>query len=301
MRHKPVLLSETLELLNLREGDIAVDGTMGSAGHSVQMLEAVGRQGRLICLDQDPDSIERCRGIFSSDPRVSLHHENYVNLDTVMDSLNIPAVNAVLLDIGFSSDQIESPERGFSFDLDGPLDMRMNPEAEVTAADLIRVLSERELTDVFRSYGEERQASRFAKLICIEREKSPIQTTQDLVRVIQKALPAYFEAEKGKRPPWARRHPATQVFQALRIAVNQELEVLKEGLPRIFSRLKKGGRLVVISFHSLEDRIVKHQFLNWKQSGEGKILTKKPILAKIEEQRLNPRARSAKLRAVERV
>lgn len=266
------------------------------------MLQAVGSSGRLIALDQDPESIKRCQAVFGGDSRVSMHVENYKNLDLVLDSLNIPKIDAVLLDIGFSSDQMEDSGRGFSFEREGPLDMRLGTAGSVTARDLVNALSERELERIFRDFGEEyRSSRRFAQVICQERLKKPIETTGELVKVLEKTLPKGFSMEKGKRPPWARRHPATKVFQALRIAVNDELGVLREGLPRIWERIKTGGRLAVISFHSLEDRIVKHQFLEWKQTGAGKILTKKPIVAKSEEQSLNPRSRSAKLRAIERV
>lgn len=295
-------MTETLECLRLREGEVVVDGTLGSAGHSVPMLQAVGSSGRLIALDQDPESLKRCQEVFRGDSRVSMHVENYKNLDLVLDSLNIPQVDAVLLDIGFSSDQLEDSDRGFSFEREGPLDMRMGTAGAVSARDLVNALSERELERIFRDFGEEyRSSRRFAQVICEERLKKPIETTGELVKVLEKTLPKGFSMEKGKRPPWARRHPATKVFQALRIVVNDELGVLREGLPRIWKRIKPGGRLAVIDFHSLEDRIVKHQFLEWKQTGEGKIMTKKPIIAKSEEQSLNPRARSAKLRAIERV
>ncbi len=301
MLHKSVLLTEALDYLGLKEGCIAVDGTLGSAGHSRAILEKIGKSGRLIALDRDPESIKRCQAVFGEDSRVTLQNANYSQLDKVLDSLNIPAVDAVLLDIGFSSDQLEDPSRGFSFEREGPLDMRLGPESSVTAADLVNGLSEWELAKLFWELGEERNGRRLAQVIVQERQKKRILTTVDLVRALEKSLPKGFSAEKGNRPFWMKRHPATKVFQALRIAVNGELEALKTGLPAIWKRLKKGGRLVVISFHSLEDRIVKHQFVEWKQAGAGTILTKKPILAKSEEQDLNPRSRSAKLRAVEKI
>lgn len=301
MLHKSVLLTESLEYLGLKEGDIAVDGTLGSAGHSQAMLQAVGKSGRLIALDRDTEAISRCQAVFGEDTRVTLHNANYADMTKVLDSLNIPLVNAVLLDIGFSSDQLEDPERGFSFEREGPLDMRLGKDSEVTAADLVNGLSEWELAKLFWELGEERNGRRYAQLIVQERQKCPIRTTLELVKVLEKSLPKGFTAEKGNRPFWLKRHPATKVFQALRIAVNGELDALRRGLPAIWKRVKPGGRLVVISFHSLEDRIVKHQFLEFKAAGTGKILTKKPILAKTEEQDLNPRSRSAKLRAVEKI
>lgn len=265
------------------------------------MLQAVGRSGRLIAVDRDPEAIRRCQALFQGDPRVTLRNAEYADLDKVLDSLNIPLADAVLLDVGFSSDQLEDASRGLSFEREGPLDMRLDPNLEVTAADLIKALSEKELAKLFWELGEERSSRQYARLIVEERHKKPILTTTDLVKVLEKSLPKGFSAEKGSRPFWLKRHPATKVFQALRIAVNGELEQLKNGLPRIWKRLRKGGRLVVISFHSLEDRIVKHQFLEWKRMGEANVLTKKPICAKNEEQDLNPRSRSAKLRAVEKI
>ena len=301
MLHKPVLVQEVLQALKIEPGDLVVDGTLGSAGHSTQILKLLGPSGRLISIDRDPASIERCKGLFGGDPRVSLYNGNFGNFKAIMDSLNISKVDAILIDIGFSSDQVESSERGFSFDREGPLDMRMNPEDPVSARDLVNDLSEKELEEIFSEYGEERRAARFAKAICHERRLRPLETTGDLVRVLEKNLPAAFSAEKGHRPSWARRHPATRVFQALRIAVNGELSALKSGLPEMFDSLKPGGRLGVISFHSLEDRIVKYQFKEWIQAGKALSHSKKPVVAQEEERLSNRRSRSAKLRALEKL
>ncbi len=299
MKHKPVLLEETIQHLNLKPGMIVVDGTLGSAGHSMEMLKRIGEQGKLIALDQDPEAIRRCAPLLEQDPRVSLHNQNFVNLDNVLDSLNISSVDAVLLDVGFSSDQLEDGDRGFSFDKEGPLDMRMDPEQTNRAWDIVNRWPENELERIFFEYGNERLGRKFARIICQERRSRVIETTSDLVRVLQKALP--YEYKKGSMPPALRRHPATRVFQALRIAVNNELGVLEEALPRIWKRVRTGGRFAVISFHSLEDRIVKRQFVSWRQGKEALAITKKPLTASREEEINNPRSRSAKLRVVERL
>lgn len=272
-----------------------MDGTLGSGGHAAAMLEKIGERGRLIGLDQDPASLERCGERFKGDPRVSMHYKNFAALDEVLDSLNISKVDAVILDVGFSSDQLEDGGRGFSFERPGPLDMRMNPENTVSAADLVNGLSEKELETMFFNLGNERWGRRFAKAICERRFSQPIETTEDLVQTLEEALP--FKGSKSK-PVYTKRHFATRVFQALRIAVNRELEVLESSLPIAWNRLNPGGRLGVITFHSLEDRIVKNQFRRWKQSKEGVLVTRKALSATREETLENPRSRSAKLRVI---
>ncbi len=300
MLHKPVLLQEVLEVLALKPGAVVVDGTFGSGGHAREILKQIGEKGRLIGIDQDTASHKRCEPLLTEYPQLTLHHENFENADKILDFLNIPGVDAVILDVGFSSDQLEDAGRGFSFERGGPLDMRMNPEGPVTAADLVNDLSQSELEKLFREFGEEPKAERFARAICAARSDKRIETTEELVKAIEEALPRGLRFEKGRRPSWARRHPATKIFQALRIAVNRELEVLDNALTRIWARVKPGGRFAVISFHSLEDRIVKHRFRSWKMAGETGWLTKKPITASREEELTNPRSRSAKLRAAEK-
>lgn len=280
-----------------------VDGTLGSGGHSIEILKQIGPLGRLIAVDQDPASLERCKKFFEEyRDQVSFQHDNFENIDQVLDRLNIIEVDAVLLDIGFSSDQLEDGSRGFSFDRPGPLDMRMNPNAEVPARDLVNHCSEQQLADLFWTYGHERFSRQFAKAICRWRAEKPLETTEDLVAAIESALPYKIrKAGDGQsRGTKSKIHPATRVFQALRITVNRELEVLKEGLPRIWKRIIKGGRLAVISFHSSEDRIVKQQFQEWGRSKEAVLITKKPLQGTREEVRSNPRARSAKLRCAEK-
>jgi 16S rRNA (cytosine1402-N4)-methyltransferase len=279
---------------------VVVDGTIGSGGHAREILKAVGPEGRLIGIDRDPASLERCKRMFGEDPRVILNLDNFNRTEKILDRLNVPFVDAVILDVGFSSDQIEDAHRGFSFDRPGPLDMRMDSREGESAADLINGLSQEGLEKIFREYGNERRARRYAGAIVERRSKGRIETTDELARVITAALPGADKHGRGERPGWARRHPATRVFQALRIAVNRELESLEEALPAIWARLRTGGRLAVISFHSLEDRIVKVRFKQWKESAEARWLTKKPLEASRDEKLDNPRARSAKLRVVEK-
>lgn len=301
MPHKPVLTKELLECLDLAPGRIVVDGTLGGAGHSLAILKTIGPKGKLIGIDQDPQAIARSRERLTDfQEQISLHAENFRNLDKVLERLNLPAVDAVILDVGFSSDQIEDSQRGFSFERAGPLDMRMNPEMPFPASDFLRKLPEAELEKLFREGGEERWSRRIAQAICEQRRRGPIETTEALVRVVEGALPRAYSAPPGRRPTWARHHPATRIFQALRIAVNDELGALREGLPALWKKLRPGGRLAVITFHSLEDRVVKTQFRSWVQAGGAKLVTRKPITARREEVEENSRARSAKLRAVEK-
>lgn len=278
-----------------------VDGTLGSGGHSIEILKQIGPSGRLIAIDQDPASLERCKPLFEGyKNQVTFQHENFENLDKVLDGLSISQADAVLLDIGFSSDQLEDGVRGFSFERPGPLDMRMNPNAEVPARDLINHCTEQQLSDLFWNYGHERFSRQFARAICERRAAKPLETTEELVSVIEGALPFKIRKTEHSRGTKSKIHPATRVFQALRITVNRELEVLRDGLPRIWKRVKPGGRFAVISFHSSEDRIVKHQFQSWVKAHEASAVTKKPLQGTREEIRSNPRARSAKLRCVEK-
>ncbi len=300
MLHKPVLLQEALQSLNLKPGAVVLDGTLGSGGHSHEIARVIGPGGRLIAMDQDADAINRCKEKLASFPWVEFQQANFRNADLILNSLKINGLDAALLDIGFSSDQLEDARRGFSFERPGPLDMRMNTAGHVTAADLVRDLSQVELEHLFIRYAEERWARKIAQKISEVRKQKEIRTTDELVRTIELALPRAYSYPPGRRPPWARHHPATRVFQALRIAVNDELESLTEALPKLFEKLKPGGRLSVITFHSLEDRIVKHQFKEWSQLKTGVLVTKKPLEPSEEEIERNPRSRSAKLRTIEK-
>lgn len=291
--HEPVLLRETLALLDPQPGQVVVDATLGNGGHAQEILKALGPEGRLIGIDEDPEAIRRSRERLKNFPQVDYVQRNFSELDEILKCLNLKHVDAVFLDIGISTEQLEEVSRGFSFLKEGPLDMRRNPAQPVRARDLVNDLSQGELEKLFRTYGEERWAKRIAGALCRERIKYPIETTGELVRIIQKAVPRRFH--------FGARHPATRVFQALRIRVNEELEALESVLPQALERLAPRGRLAVITFHSLEDRIVKQRFHAWAKEGEVRILTPKPIRPPEEEIRRNLRSRSAKLRAVEKV
>ncbi len=298
MPHKPVLVQETLELLKLRPAMTVVDGTLGGGGHSLEIVRRIAPGGHLIALDRDPDALERAQKKLPTDCRLSFANENFKDLPGVLRQLNVSSVDAVLLDVGFSSDQVEEASRGFSFDKEGPLDMRLNQQEGIsTAADFLAELSEGELEAVFRNYGEERFARRIARAVCWHRDKNPIETTFQLAEVVVSAIPG--ARSRGPRP-FFKRHPAMRVFQALRIAVNDELGSLQEGLANIWPHVHCGGRLGVISFHSLEDRIVKRKFLAWKAEGSAEIVTRKPVQPAEAELQENSRARSAKFRVAEK-
>lgn len=291
--HEPVLLNEVLALLKPKPGQVVVDGTLGGGGHSRALLERVGAEGRLIGIDQDPEALERAKANLKEFPNVEFIHSHFSGLDEVLRALNLPSADAVILDVGVSTEQLEKPERGFSFLKEGPLDMRMDLSNPVTARDLIRDLSQEKLESLFRTLGEERWSKRIAAAICRRRVREPIVTTGDLVKIIQEAVP--------KPARFGPRHPAMRVFQALRIEVNQELRELEAVLPKALKVLKTGGRLAVISFHSLEDRRVKQAFRQWSKEGRAKLLTPKPVGPGEEEIRRNPRSRSAKLRVIEKM
>ncbi|RKY05065.1 16S rRNA (cytosine(1402)-N(4))-methyltransferase [Candidatus Poribacteria bacterium] len=287
--HIPVMAEEVLKLLNPRSGGIYVDCTLGAGGHAERILEASKPDGLLIGIDMDESALkvagERLKRFGE---RVKLIHANFAELDRILDELEIGEVDGVLMDLGVSWMQLSDPERGFSFQVDGPLDMRMDRRNPVTAMKVVNELSEEELRRIIREYGEERYAGRIARKIVSMREIAPITTTGQLARVIESAVPP--KARRG------RIHPATRTFQAIRIYVNRELENLERGLKSAIERLRPGGRICVISFHSLEDRIVKRTL---KSSPELKVLTKKPLRPSEEEIKRNPRSRSAKLRAAE--
>lgn len=291
--HIPVLLNETIHALCLKNGSVVLDGTLGNGGHAEAILKQIGPQGTLIGIDQDDEAIERSRKRLKSyHSQLILAKNNFRNMDQVLAQFKILSVDAVLLDIGVSSGQLDMPERGFSFRFDGPLDMRMDQTAGVTAADLIAALSEKELADLFFQYGEERKSRTIARWIVEARKKEPIRTTKALSELIANRVPAKVR--------YGRLHPATRVFQALRIAVNGELEALKEGIQKAVHALKPGGRIAVITFHSLEDRIVKNFFRSEKESGRLELINKKPMEAGEAEIEQNDRSRSAKLRIAEK-
>ncbi len=286
--HIPVLLKETLAALDLRPGMTVVDGTVGAGGHSRKIIEAIRPGGTLIGLDRDPMMLRLAAENIGEAPDVILRQSSYAELDTVLEELALPAVDRVLVDLGLSSDQLVDRERGFGFKAGGPLDLRFDVRQGRPASELLRTADVQQLTDIFRDYGEEKNAHRIAHAIVQQRAENPISTSGQLARLVEQTSP-------GGR---GGTHPATRVFQALRIAVNEELEQLQRLLDDVAPRrICAGGRLVVISFHSLEDRSVKEAF---RETERWEPLTKKPVTATPTEERLNPRSRSAKLRSAVR-
>ncbi len=294
MAHQTVLLHEAIDNLNLKEGDIFVDGTLGAGGHSAYVAERFKNDVEIIAIDRDVDALakseERLRTLTSS---IFFRKESFRNIDTVLEGLGIKKVHGILLDIGISSDQFEESGRGFSFQKDEPLLMTMSKEEKrFTAAEILNSFDEDALELILRGFGEEKFSRRIAKKIVEMREKRPFKTTFDLNEAVRAATPTAYQR--------GRLHPSTRTFQALRIAVNEELTALEEGLEKGFKMLEIGGRFAVISFHSLEDRIVKNFFRDKAKVGLGKLITKKPITPSEEEISTNPRSRSAKLRVIEK-
>ena len=304
--HKPVLYEETMKLLDIKEDGVYLDGTAGGGGHSSGILSRLGDKGRLICVDQDPDAIEALTGRFGNDGRVTIVRSNFSEIPSVIEELEIEALDGVLMDIGVSSHQLDSAQRGFSYHQDAPLDMRMS-QSGATAADLVNGLPFGELVRIIGTYGEEKFAKNIARAIERERQISPIETTLQLAEIVKSAYPAAKRHDK---------HPARKTFQALRIAVNGELDRLSTGLDGAFDSLKAGGVLAVITFHSLEDRMVKQRMNSFCQGcicpkdfpvcvcgrkPRGELLNKKPVTAGERELEENPRSRSAKLRGVKKI
>ena len=304
--HISVLLFEAIDSLNIKKDGVYVDCTAGGGGHSAEILKRLGPCGRLFALDQDPEAIETLNDRFKDDERVTVVRTNFENIRSVLLSHGVTSADGILADLGVSSHQLDSAERGFSFHNDAPLDMRMSKEG-ASAADLVNSLSERELERIIRVHGEEKFSRSIAKAIVREREKKPIETTLQFVDVIKSAMP-----EAAKRNPG---HPARRTFQALRIEVNGELEKLENSLNEMFESLSVGGRLSVITFHSLEDRIVKRKFASLcvgctcppdfpvcvcGKTPEGK-LPFKSVLPSESEIEKNPRSRSARLRSIEKL
>lgn len=292
--HQPVMGSEVLHYLNPRPGTTIVDGTVGTGGHSLLILPHVLPTGRLVAIDRDQTALQLARKRLTEFiPQATFVRENYRTLPAILKELRIPRVDGVLLDLGMSSLQVDCAERGFSFSREGPLDMRMDSGQEATAEALVNALTADELAMIFETFGEERFAKRIASRIVSERRVHPITTTTQLARLIVEAVPS--------RVSHGRLHPATRVFQALRMAVNDELGALEGVLGGVGELLNPGGRAVIVTFHSLEDRLVKHAFAQGMRDGAWTVLTKKPVRPSEEEVAQNPRARSAKLRAIERL
>jgi len=291
--HIPVLTLELVELLEPGEGMVIVDATIGGGGQALAMLERMKGKGLLIGIDRDPEAISFCQAsLISFAPNLKLFNARFSQLDEVLAQAGIEEVDRIYFDLGVSWHQLSQPERGFSFLRDGPLDMRMNPAEGEPAWKLLNQLNEKELEKIFREYGEERYSRRVAKAIVQARKQGKeLKRTRQLAELVEKAV------RKGKQ----RVHPATRIFQAIRIYLNQEIEELKLGLEKAFNYLRAGGRIAVISYHSLEDRLVKNFFKEREKAGELKILTKKPIIPSPEEKKQNPKSRSARLRAGEKL
>jgi 16S rRNA (cytosine1402-N4)-methyltransferase len=305
--HTPVLIQEAMGLLKPRPGERYLDGTLGGGGHTEQILLRSSPDGRVLGLDWDEDAVTAARQRLSRfGDRLTIIQANFQQAKAILTDMNWGPIDGVILDLGVSSHQFDSAERGFSFQSSAPLDMRMDRRQRLTAAEIVNTFAEAEIARIITDYGEEPRARRIAAMITAERQNRAIETTTDLARIIGRV--------KGRRN--RAHHPATQTFQALRIAVNRELDSLRDVLEHGYEMLTPGGRMVIISFHSLEDRLVKTAFHKWSQrclcppktmkcecgwSQKVQRLTRKPIIASAEEVRANPRARAAKLRAVVRV
>lgn len=308
-KHKPVLLKECLDGLAIKSDGIYVDATLGGAGHSYHILEKLNSDGHLYGFDQDTSAIEASKHHLSSlsQHNYTLVHANFKNIRKVLNQYHVQTIDGALFDLGVSSFQLDSGERGFSYNYDTTLDMRMDQSQSFSAFDLINTYSEKQLSDVIFQYGEERFARQIARNIVQKREKQPIRTTFELIEIIKASMSAKSKSEKG--------HPAKRTFQALRIEVNQELAILRQTLLETAQHLKSGGRLCVITFHSLEDRIVKNLFKEltsepeWNRNmpvsletttSQYRLVNRKPITSQDDELQENRRAHSAKLRILER-
>jgi 16S rRNA (cytosine1402-N4)-methyltransferase len=306
--HKSVLLNETIEKLKIKPNGIYVDGTLGGGGHSYEICKRLGENGRLIGIDQDEDAI-RAAGerLNEFKDKVTIVRNNYCNIKEVLIDLNIQKVDGILLDLGVSSYQLDTPERGFSYRENAPLDMRMDTRNHITAKDIVNNYSEFDLYRIIRDYGEDKFAKNIAKHIIRMRSEKPLETTDDLTEAIKAAIPMKVRMNTG--------HPAKKTFQAIRIELNKELEVLNQSLDDMIDLLKEDGRLCIITFHSLEDRIVKSKFKNNENpctcppsfpvcvcgnKSKGTVITRKPIIPSEQEIEENTRAKSSKLRVFER-
>ena len=308
-KHVSVLLEETIDGLDIKPDGIYVDGTLGGGGHAYEVCKRLSNKGRFIGIDQDGEALEAARKRLSEfEDKTSLVRSNYCEIDTILKDLNVEKVDGIVLDLGVSSYQIDNLERGFSYKSDAPLDMRMDDRQSLTAKDIVNGYSEMELYRIIRDYGEDKFAKNIAKHIVQERAKKPIETTGELTEIIRASIPMKVQVTGG--------HPAKRTFQAIRIELNKELEVLQNNLDDMIDLLNPGGRICIITFHSLEDRIVKTNFKRNEnpctcpsdfpvcvcgKKSKGKVVTRKPILPSEEELEVNSRSKSAKLRVFERV
>lgn len=307
-KHISVLLDETIDGLDIKPDGIYVDGTLGGGGHSYEILKRLSPKGRLIGIDQDGEALKAAgERLKEFENQTTLVRSNYCEIDKVLKELNVEKVDGILLDIGVSSYQLDNLERGFSYKSDAPLDMRMDTRQELTAADVVNTYSENELFKIIKDYGEDKFAKNIAKHIVLARKEKPLETTKELSEVIKRAIPMKVQAKGG--------HPAKKTFQAIRIEVNQELTVLKGSIDKMIDLLKPNGRICIITFHSLEDRIVKTKFRENEnpctcppnfpvcvcgKKSKGKVITRKPIIPSEDEIEENKRAKSSKLRIFER-
>lgn len=289
------MLQEILGYLDLAPGKLIVDATIGTAGHAQEIIERIMPAGRLIGIDRDEASLAVAdERLFKHSGAYKLIHGNFCDIDKILASLNIKKIDGVLFDLGVSSFQLDDPQRGFSFQEEGPLDMRLDRTSYISAYDLVNNLNEEELSIMFRNFGQERWHNRIAHLLVKERERHPIATTAELANIVVNAIPARF------RRRYYRIHPATRTFQAVRIAVNRELEALEIAINKAVEVLAKSARICVISFQSLEDRIVKFSFRKFASQGKLEIITPKPLTTKEAEIEANPSSRSAKLRVAQK-
>ena len=308
-KHKSVLLYETVDELNIKPDGIYVDGTLGGGGHSYEIAKRLSEGGRLIGIDQDEDAIKAAsKRLEPYMDRVTIVRNNYCNMDKVLDELGIDKVDGIMLDLGVSSYQLDAADRGFTYNVDTALDMRMDQRQEITAKDIVNEYSEFDLYRIIRDYGEDRFAKNIAKHIVAARQEKPIETTFELNDIIKAAIPMKVRAKGG--------HPSKRTYQAIRIELNKELEVLENSIDMMIDRLKPEGRLCIITFHSLEDRIVKTRFRNNENPctcppsfpacvcgkvPKGRVITRKPVVPTDEEINENSRSKSSKLRVFERV
>ena len=305
-KHEPVMLEECINGLNIKENGIYVDGTLGGAGHSKEILKRLSKDGRLIGIDRDEDALLAAKENLKEFTNVTYVHDNHDNIKEILENLKIDKVDGILLDLGVSSYQLDERNRGFSYLGENELDMRMDKSQELTARDVINKYKEEELANVIYQYGEERFSRKIAKNICEYRKQKKIETTKELVEIIEKSIPKRFQNDG---------HPAKRTFQAIRIEVNNEIKPLYDTVKNCIECLKPGGRLCIITFHSLEDRAVKNAYVDAKgkctcpkdlpycvcgAKSLGEIITKKPIIATDEEIKRNSRSKSAKLRIFER-
>ena len=305
-KHKPVLLEKTIEGLKIKEDEIHVDGTLGGAGHSKEILKKLSSKGILIGIDRDEEALKAAKENLKEYSNVKFIHGNHDEIEKILQDLNIEKVDGILLDLGVSSYQLDERNRGFSYIGNNELDMRMDKSQQLTAKKVVNSYSEEKLADIIYEYGEERFSRQIAKNICFERKNKEIETTEELVKIIEKSIPSFAKKDG---------HPAKRTFQAIRIEVNNEIKPLYDTVRKCIELLKTGGRLCIITFHSLEDRAVKNAYIDAQgkcicpkdlpycvcgAKSEGKIINKKPIIASEKEQEENSRSKSAKLRIFEK-